>query len=135
MVRPYKDELLPLWRFRTPAIARASADAIFDKLLAYLRDDDFVGADMAREFLQMGYTRARRYANHAGGKKYRGPVPADRKGKSGAHGRDELPRRTGASSEQRAKAEAAAIFEERWDEAARHPAYVGQREVFRALFG
>ena len=26
--------------------------------------------DMARKFLQMGYTRARRYANHASGKKF-----------------------------------------------------------------
>ena len=26
--------------------------------------------DMARKFLQMGYTRSRRYANHASGKKY-----------------------------------------------------------------
>jgi hypothetical protein len=26
--------------------------------------------DMARKFLQMGYTRARRYANHRSGKKY-----------------------------------------------------------------
>jgi hypothetical protein len=26
--------------------------------------------DMARKFLQMGFTRARRYANHASGKKY-----------------------------------------------------------------
>ena len=26
--------------------------------------------DMARKFLQMGYTRSRRYANHSSGKKY-----------------------------------------------------------------
>ena len=26
--------------------------------------------DMARKYLQMGYTRARRYANHKGGRKY-----------------------------------------------------------------
>lgn len=31
--------------------------------------------------LQMGYTRSRRYANHKGGKKYDGPVPADKKDK------------------------------------------------------
>jgi hypothetical protein len=36
----------------------------------YLEDNDFVGADMARKFLQMGYTRARRYANHKTGRKY-----------------------------------------------------------------
>ena len=26
--------------------------------------------DMARKFIQMGFTRAKRYANHKGGKKY-----------------------------------------------------------------
>ena len=31
---------------------------------------DFVGMDMARKFLEMGFTRARRYANHKDGKKY-----------------------------------------------------------------
>jgi hypothetical protein len=38
--------------------------------LAYLDARDFPGADMARKFLQMGWTRARRYANHKGGRKY-----------------------------------------------------------------
>ena len=38
--------------------------------LAYLKAGDFPGADMARKFLQMGWTRARRYANHKGGRKY-----------------------------------------------------------------
>ena len=38
--------------------------------LAYLRQGDFVGADMARKFLQMGFTRARRYTNYKGGRKY-----------------------------------------------------------------
>lgn len=32
--------------------------------------EDFVGADMTRKFIQMGMTRARRYANHKGGRKY-----------------------------------------------------------------
>lgn len=68
---------------------------------------------MARKFLQMGYTRARRYANHKGGKKYAGPVPEGQKGRSGAPGRPELPR-TEADPH---KAEAAAIFKARWDEA------------------
>jgi hypothetical protein len=43
----------------------------------YKKSGDFVGMDMARKFLQMGYTRARRYANHATGRKYdaEGDVP------------------------------------------------------------
>lgn len=36
----------------------------------YKQQDDFVGMDMARKFLQMGYTRAMRYAKHKGGRKY-----------------------------------------------------------------
>ena len=67
---PYKSEIAPHWRFKTPAIAKSSARAIYKMFIAYLDDDDFVGADMARKFLQMGYTRARRYANYKGGRKY-----------------------------------------------------------------
>ena len=70
MVEPYKSELLPLWRFATPAIAKKSAAALYRQFLGYLKADDFVGADMARKFIQMGYTRARRYANYPGGRKY-----------------------------------------------------------------
>ncbi|MBA3413729.1 MAG: DUF4385 family protein, partial [Chloroflexia bacterium] len=53
-VRPYKDELLPLWRFRTPEIARASAGALWERFLAYRAAADFVGMDMARKTIQMG---------------------------------------------------------------------------------
>jgi hypothetical protein len=67
--------------------------------------------DMARKFLQMGITRSRRYANHKGGKKYDGPVPADKKGQSGAHGRKELPK----SEEDPIKAESARIFAEKYN--------------------
>jgi hypothetical protein len=31
---------------------------------------DFIGMDMCRKFLEMGFTRARRYANHRDGNKY-----------------------------------------------------------------
>jgi len=31
---------------------------------------DFYGMDMIRKFLEMGFTRSRRYANHPSGKKY-----------------------------------------------------------------
>ena len=72
---PYKSELVPLWRFKTPACATKSSQAIYQKFLVNLRAGDFVGADMARKFLQMGFTRARRYANYQGGRKY---DPSDR---------------------------------------------------------
>jgi hypothetical protein len=70
LVEPYKSELLPHWRFKTPDIAKASAAALHKQFKAYKKAGDFVGMDMARKFIQMGYTRARRYANHAGGRKY-----------------------------------------------------------------
>ena len=36
----------------------------------YKEQQDFIGMDMARKFLEMGFTRPRRYANHPSGKKY-----------------------------------------------------------------
>ncbi|AFZ35876.1 hypothetical protein Sta7437_2335 [Stanieria cyanosphaera PCC 7437] len=71
LVEPYKSEILPYWRFKTPEIAKESSEKIYHLFLDYLANDDFIGADMARKFLQMGYTRSRRYANHKNGKKYR----------------------------------------------------------------
>jgi hypothetical protein len=91
LVQPYKSELLPHWRFRTPEVAEVSSKKLLEMFYDYLAAGDFVGADMARKFLQMGWTRARRYANHRSGKKYDGPVPDDKKGQSGAHGRRVLP--------------------------------------------
>ena len=70
LVEPYKSEILPHWRFKTVAEAKKSSTKIYKLFLAYLKAKDFPGADMARKFLQMGWTRARRYANHEGGRKY-----------------------------------------------------------------
>ena len=68
---PYKSEILPLWKFKTPEIAAKSSMAIMSKFLQFLSEDDFVGADMAKKFLHMGYTRSRRYANHKSGTKWK----------------------------------------------------------------
>ena len=51
LVQPYKGEILPHWRFKTPAIARQSAQKIYELFLAYKQQQDFVGMDMARKFL------------------------------------------------------------------------------------
>ena len=51
-------------------IARVSSDKIFKLFKNYLKKDDFFGADLARKFLQMGYTRSLPYTNYKGGKKY-----------------------------------------------------------------
>jgi hypothetical protein len=71
MVEPYKSEILPHWRFKTPEIAEKSSNKIYQQFLDYKSSKDFVGMDMARKFLQMGYTRARRYTNYKGGRKYK----------------------------------------------------------------
>jgi len=122
LIEPYKSEILPHWRFKTPDIAEVSSQKIFELFEAYLTAEDFPGADVARKFLQMGWTRARRYANHKGGKKYSGPVPEAKKGQSGAHGRALLPRQ-----EDPVKAAAAAIFYARYVAAREHPEYLKQR--------
>lgn len=96
LVEPYKSEILPHWRFKTPEIATESSEKIYQMFLQYKADQDFVGMDMARKYLQMGYTRARRYANYKGGRKY------DENG--------EIKERT--IDEEKAKS--AAIFEEKW---------------------
>ena len=130
-VQPYKSELLPHWRFADPEKATASSEKITEMFHAYVAAEDFVGADMARKYLQMGYTRARRYANHKGGRKYDGPVPADKKGQSGAHGREELPR----SPEDPVKAESARIFKAAWDAAEADEWYAAAKADHKERFG
>ena len=70
LVRPYTDDICAHWRFKTPEIALESAHTIFDMYLDYLEEKDFIGMDMCRKFIEMGFTRSRRYANHHTGKKY-----------------------------------------------------------------
>lgn len=120
-VESYKSEILKFWAFKTPEIARESSQKIYEIFLEYKQQKDFVGMDMARKFLQMGITRARRYANHSSGKKYEGSVPKDKRGVSGAHGRAELPKDFDAE-----KAESAKIFSEKY--------YLAKNdEVYQAL--
>ena len=70
LVRPYTDVICKHWRFKTPKIAQESAVKIYNLYNSYKEKKDFVGMDMCRKFLEMGFTRARRYANHNSGKKY-----------------------------------------------------------------
>jgi hypothetical protein len=67
---PYKSRLHPIWRFKTPEEADFSRKLIYKEFLKYLETNDFVGADMCKKYLHMGFTRSRRYANHKDGKKY-----------------------------------------------------------------
>ena len=70
LVRPYTDVICRHWRFKTLKEAKVSSQKIFDIYLDYRIQKDFIGMDMCRKFLEMGFTRARRYANHKDGKKY-----------------------------------------------------------------
>ncbi|WP_226011952.1 DUF4385 family protein [Halomicrobium salinisoli] len=69
-IEPYKSELLPLWVISDRESAAEAADAIHERYRAYRDAEDFVGMDMARKYLQMGWTRAMRYAKYPGGQKY-----------------------------------------------------------------
>ena len=102
---PYKSELLPLWGFKDEGKARESSQAIHEKFLRYRSEGDFVGMDVARKYLQMGWTRARRYAKYEGGNKGK---PRER--------------------EDPEKARAAEIFYEKWREAAEDEEYLRLKE-------
>ena len=119
-VEPYKSEILPHWRFRTEEVARASSAKIYEIFLGYKEADDFVGMDMARKFLQMGYTRARRYANHSSGKKY------DEEGKVRAQEPDALDNE---------KARAARVFYEKYVEAREDEYYKRRRKGWVEKYG
>jgi hypothetical protein len=110
MAEPYKSEIGMHWRFRTPEIAQVSSRKINDMFHQYLEEGDFVGADMARKFLMMGWTRARRYANHSSGRKY---VPGTR---------DMLP--VDENNQDCAKAESARIFKIVYDAARTNKRYL-----------
>jgi hypothetical protein len=116
---PYKSEILPYWYFKTATLARESSRKIYSLFKDYLKKKDFVGADMSRKYLQMGYTRARRYANYKGGKKYAG---ADY---------HLLERGTGDPE----KAKSAQIFYEKWKKAENIPLYIKLKTEWKKNYG
>ena len=117
---PYKSEIGRHWRFKTKAIAEESSLKIQAMFHEYLKDGEFVGADMARKYLQMGYTRARRYANYKGGKKY-----------DAAHHYEQLERGTGDPE----KAEAAKVFYERYKAVEANPQYAVLKKQWKHARG
>lgn len=117
MVEPYKSEILPHWRFKTPAIAQHSAETIMELFETYRAKDDFVGMDMARKFIQMGYTRARRYANYPGGRKY------------------EEDRTIKTRNIDEEKAASAAIFKSYWDKLRADNDYLKRKKIHQQKYG
>lgn len=117
LIEPYKSEILPHWRFKTPEIATVSSEKIYQMFLDYKKEKDFVGMDMARKFLQMGYTRARRYTNYKGGRKY------DEDGKVKERQNDPL------------KAKSAAIFMDKWKLARTDEEYLKMKKEHQKKYG
>jgi hypothetical protein len=107
---PYKSELLPLWRYRDGEAAKRSSDAIWQKFEEYREQEDFVGMDVARKYLQMGWTRSLRYAKYRGGKKSQ---PLD--------------------EPDRDKLESASVFKDRYDRARNDAGYIEMRRRHKAI--
>lgn len=127
---PYKSLLLPLWRFKTVPIARASLAALSAAFASYVAREDFVGADMARKFIQMGMTRARRYANHKGGRKYdRSEREVERDGGKMSE-RRELEKSKGHEGMEE-KAAASEVFKKGWEECRADEGYQELKREFQ----
>ena len=116
LCRPYTEDICKYWRFKDVDTARKSSHKIYEMYCNYKRQKDFVGMDMARKFLEMGFTRSKRYANHKDGKKY------DSSGSV-------LPQETDALTS--VKAMSASIFKEIRDRVAYDPEYVRMRKEWR----
>tara|TARA_A100001015_G_scaffold225535_1_gene254607 strand:- start:2560 stop:2991 length:432 start_codon:yes stop_codon:yes gene_type:complete len=118
LVRPYTDDICKHWRFKTPSEAFISSTKILFEYHVYKDKEDFVGMDMCRKFLEMGFTRARRYANHKDGKKY------DKDGNVKPQEKD------WATSD---KAKSANIFKQARDRVTTDPIYIQMRKYWRYL--
>ncbi|WP_262147617.1 DUF4385 domain-containing protein [Chryseobacterium foetidum] len=117
---PYKSEIGKYWRFKNSEIAEESSAKIYSLFMEYLESEDFVGADMARKYLQMGFTRARRYFNYKGGKKY-----------DPENNYEPLERGTGDPE----KAKSAEIFYKKWKEAEENPTYTELKQEWKDKLG
>ena len=117
LVRPYTDDICSYWRFVNESVARKSADKIYSMFVDYKDKQDFIGMDMARKFLEMGFTRSRRYANHPSGKKY---------------AKDGSVRPQSPDALYSEKARSARVFKEVRDKAAKDEKYVIMRKEWRS---
>ena len=116
LVRPYTDVICKHWRFKTVREAKKSAEQIYNMYADYRVLKDFIGMDMCRKFLEMGFTRSRRYANHKDGKKY------DKNGKVRPQEKD------WATSD---KAKSAKLFKDARNRVATDPKYIHMRKEWR----
>tara|TARA_B100000287_G_scaffold229171_1_gene216014 strand:+ start:1790 stop:2251 length:462 start_codon:yes stop_codon:yes gene_type:complete len=117
---PYKSEICAHWRFKTVPEAKWSSQKILSMFYNFLDKDDFVGADMAKKFLHMGFTRSRRYANHRDGRKY-------------ADDGSVLPQESDAMNCE--KAESAKVFRAAWREARENIKYLRLKKNHKDNYG
>lgn len=117
LVRPYTNDICSHWRFIDEDAASKSANKIYSMFCNYKDSGDFIGMDMARKFLEMGFTRSRRYANHSSGQKY---------------AEDGSIRSQEADALHSVKARAASIFKKKRDLAAYDAEYQRQRKEWRS---
>lgn len=134
LVEPYKSEILPLWNIEDEDKARESSEQIFALFLNYLENNDFVGADMARKFLLMGYTRSRRYAHHKKGslktgRKNKGVTPKIKVAVDTTAATETAQR----SLEELSKIAVSKIFKEKSVEAKANEKYVALKEKFNEM--
>ena len=117
LVEPYKSDICKYWKFATLEQAKVSSSIIFEMFQGYRDRKDFIGMDMCRKFLEMGFTRARRYANHKDGKKY-------------DENRNIIPQEPDALTSE--KALCARVFKSARDMAVEDPIYQKMRKYWRA---
>ena len=144
-VEPYKSEILPHWKFKNPEVALVSAKKIYSLFTAYKKAGDFVGMDMARKFLQMGYTRSRRYANHKSGRKYSDknkkdipnipPTPAYKTKANQLHHVKSRVKEVLPLDPDPVKARSAEIFHEYYSKAKNDSSYLEQKAAHQSKFG
>jgi len=117
LVRPYTEDICKHWRFKDVPTAIKSSNQIYKMFCDYKGKKDFIGMDMARKFLEMGFTRARRYANHKTGTKYDASKRV-------------LPQESDALTSEKAKA--AQVFKVIRDIAAKDEQYQTMRKQWRS---
>ena len=116
LVRPYTNDICKHWRFKTPSEAFISATKILHMYHVYKTKRDFIGMDMARKFLEMGFTRARRFANHSDGRIYYDMF-------------ERIPQNKDWATNDKAKS--AKIFKKARDKVAKDPVYIEMRKDWR----
>lgn len=84
-----------------------------------------MGMDMARKFIQMGMTRAKRYANHKGGRKYEVAT-----GRGGGRGRSKVLARSEGHKDKEEKEMASQIFREVWERCRAREGYLEKKRLF-----